>query len=101
LHGLPRLKATYIRFAVHAAKLIEQLPDTLINRTYFSQIVRSLSSVGANYRPQRAKSNNDFINKLKIVEECDETIYFLQLIAAINEKHKHLLQPLVDEGKRY
>ena len=66
----------------------------------FEQIIRSSSSVGANYRAsQRAKSQNDFINKLKIVEEeCDETIYFLQLISAVNEKYKHLLQPLINEG---
>lgn len=94
------LKQRTFNFAVHIAKLIGQLPDTLINRAYFSQIIRSSSSVGANYRAsQRAKSQNDFINKLKIVEEeCDETIYFLQLISAVNEKYKHLLQPLINEG---
>ena len=55
-------------FAVAVAKLVNQLPNTITNRAYFGQIIRSSSSVGANYRAaQRAKSARDFINKLKIV----------------------------------
>ncbi|MEP7324288.1 MAG: four helix bundle protein, partial [Saprospiraceae bacterium] len=46
------------------------------------QIVRSATSIGANYRAVcLAKSKADFINKLKIVEEeCDETIFWLEVI---------------------
>jgi four helix bundle protein len=57
-------------------------------------------AVGANYRAaQRAKSHADFINKLKIVEEeTDETIYFLELLAALNKNHQNLMQPLIAEG---
>ncbi len=87
-------------FAVGVGKLVNQLPNTIANRAYFAQLVRCSSSVGANYRAsQRAKSGKDFINKLKIVEEeADETIYFLQLLIALNEKSEHLMQPLVNEG---
>lgn len=87
-------------FAVAVAKLVNQLPNTITNRAYFGQIIRSSSSVGANYRAaQRAKSARDFINKLKIVEEeTDETIYFLQLLAALNSDHSKVIQPLIDES---
>ena len=57
-------------FAINVAKLMRKLPDTLINRIYKGQIIRSSSYAGANYRAsRRAKSKPDFINKLKIVEE--------------------------------
>ena len=94
------LKQRTFDFAVSVAKLIDQLPNTISNRSYFSQIARSSSSIGANYRAsQRAKSSKDFLNKLKIVEEeTDETIYFLQLLAAINENYVQLIDPLIHEG---
>jgi len=87
-------------FAVAVAKLLSQLPNTIANRAYFNQIVRSSSSVGANYRAsQRAKSSRDFLNKLKIVEEeADETIYFLQLLLALNETDVAIIKPLINEG---
>ena len=49
-------------FAINVAKLMQKLPDTLINRIYKGQIIRSSSSAGANYRAsRRAKSKADFI----------------------------------------
>lgn len=55
-------------FAIKVALLTQRLAETTINRAYINQIIRSASSVGANYRAsRRAKSNADFINKLKIV----------------------------------
>ena len=58
------------QFAINITKLVQQLPDTQVNRVYKGQIIRSASSTGANYRAsRRAKSKPGFINKLKIVEE--------------------------------
>lgn len=76
------------------------LPYNLINRAYLNQIIRSSSSIGANYRAaQRAKSTNDFINKLKIVEEeNDETIYFLELLLVFNPDHSNNIISLINEG---
>jgi four helix bundle protein len=86
-------------FAVAVGKLVTQLPYDLLNRQYFAQIIRSSASVGANYRAsQRAKSSQDFINKLKIVEEeADETLYFLQLILEFNPTCKKDIVLLIDE----
>lgn len=53
-----------------------------IDRILAHQLVRSATSVGANYRAaRRARSNADMIAKLKLVEEeCDESIYWLELL---------------------
>jgi four helix bundle protein len=96
----PDLKTRTFYFAANVAKLVISLPNSMINRTYSGQIVRCSSSVGANYRAAlRAKSNADFINKLKIVEEeTDETIYFLQLLGEFNPSDISQINILIDEG---
>jgi four helix bundle protein len=65
-------------FAIDCDNLILSLQKNVINNAYSSQLVRSSSSVGANYRAtRRAKSSADFINKFKIVEEeLDESLFF-------------------------
>jgi len=67
---------------------------------YSKQLIRSSSSVGANYRAAcRAKSLADFINKLKIVEEeADESIYFLELIDELDSSFKKAVTPIIKEG---
>lgn len=94
------LKQRTFLFAVAVSKLVTPLPYNTINREHFRQIIRSSASVGANYRAvRRAKSDADFINKLKIVEEeADETIYFLELLAALNSEEKETIVPLINEG---
>lgn len=94
------LKNRTFKFAVAVGKLVIALPYTGINRVYFNQLVKSSSSVGANYRAsQRAKSTNDFINKLKIVEEeADESIYFLELLLEFNPDYSNNINSLIREG---
>lgn len=66
------------------------------------QILRSGTAVGANYRAAcLAKSDKDFINKLKICEEeADETVYWLELLAESNIIEPHLLNSLQEEAKQ-
>ena len=63
-------------------KLIDELPNKPSAQAVAKQIVRSSTSIGANYRAAcRAKSVPDFLNKLKIVEEeTDETMYWLEIL---------------------
>ncbi len=70
-------------------------------RAYTNQIIRSSSSVGANYRAsRRAKSNADIINKLKIVEEeLDESLFFLELLVAFIELFRDEIATLYKEGE--
>jgi four helix bundle protein len=69
-------------FAVTIVKECRHLPDTSIARTMGSQLLRSGTSVGANYRAAcRAKSTPDFIHKLSIVEEeCDESMFWMEIM---------------------
>lgn len=68
--------------ALRVIRLVESLPDTKTAHVIGKQLIRSSTSVGANYRAScRAKSTADMINKLKIVEEeADETQYWLELL---------------------
>jgi four helix bundle protein len=87
------LKSRMKKFAIEIAVFCEDLPNRKSLNAYTSQLIRSSSSVGANYRAAcRAKSTADFINKLKIVEEeSDESIYFLELIKELhNENHEKI-----------
>nr|WP_304358163.1 four helix bundle protein [Clostridium paraputrificum] len=55
--------------------------------TISTQILRSGTSIGANVRESRfAESSNDFVHKLKIAQkECNETLYWLELISSSNK----------------
>lgn len=61
---------------------VEKLPNKPAAWNIRKQIVRSISSVGANYRAaKRARSDKEYIAKLGIAEEeADETIFWLELI---------------------
>jgi four helix bundle protein len=63
-------------------------------------LLRAGTSVGANYRSAcRAKSPADFINKLKIVEEeCDESLFWMELLVEAGLFKLDLLSKLLDEG---
>jgi len=77
-----QLKRRTKQIGLDVIKLIDHLPSTTSAIQVSRQIIRSATSVGANYRSAcRAKSSPDFINKLRIVEEeADETLYWIELI---------------------
>lgn len=72
----------------------------MVNKNYCDQLVRSSSSVGANYRAAcRAKSKADFLNKLKIVEEeLDETLFFMELLLEFNPSFTESINTIYKEG---
>ena len=80
-------------------KLIDDLPNKPSAMAVAKQIVRSSTSIGANYRAAcRAKSVADFINKLKIVEEeTDETLYWLEILEESSLAQKNIISDLVKE----
>jgi len=71
------LKRRTKRFAIDVIRFIEKLPNSRALNALSNQLIRSSSSVGANYRSAcRGKSTADFINKIVIVEEeADESLY--------------------------
>ena len=76
------LKTRTKAFALRILKLVDALPKTTAGRALASQIVRSGTSIAANYRAAcRAKSTADFVAKMSIVEEeADETLFWLELL---------------------
>jgi four helix bundle protein len=70
-------------FAFRVLKMVDALPKTTSGYAVAKQVVRSGSSVGANYRAAcMARSRPEFIAKLGIaLEEADETCYWLELIS--------------------
>ena len=76
------LKARTKQFALRVMKLVDSLPRTIQGRAVANQIIRSATSVAANYRAAcRARSRAEFIAKIGVVEEeADETAFWLELI---------------------
>jgi four helix bundle protein len=72
--------------AVGVFKLCESFPQTRAAAVVMNQLLRSSSSVAANYRAAlRAKSRADFVSKLKIVlEEADESGFWLTFVVETN-----------------
>jgi four helix bundle protein len=89
------------QFSIDVGHLVMQLERNDLNRNYNNQIIRSSSSVGANYRAvRRAKSKADFINKLKIVEEeLDESLFFLELLEEFNKNKKRIINEIYQRGE--
>lgn len=99
--SIEALKNRFKNFAISVATVIQEIPQSTVNRVYSNQLVRSSSSSGANYHAaSRAKSSADFINKLKIVEEeLDESIFFLELIQHFNPNLEEQFTTNLKEGK--
>jgi len=94
------MKSRTKRYALRVIKAVEALPRNRVSDVLGSQLLRSGTSVGANYRAVcRAKSSADFLNKLKMVEEeCDESIYWMELLIESGLLAQRNLAPLMDEG---
>ncbi|MGB3948289.1 MAG: four helix bundle protein [Bacteroidia bacterium] len=90
-------------FAIRIFKFINTLPKSQSTDVVTHQILKSSSSVTANYRAVcRGKSSADFFNKLKIVdEEADETLFWLEFINDLelkcDKKELELLMKEADE----
>jgi four helix bundle protein len=97
------LEARTKKFGIAAFKFAEGLPKTRGSDIIAKQLIRSATSVSANYRAvNRAKSDADFLNKLKIVqEEADETLFWLEFIAGLElSADKRVLADLTSESNQ-
>jgi four helix bundle protein len=70
------------RFGIRVVRLVQTLSKAEVARVIGNQLLRSGTTVGANYRAAaRARSRADFIVKMGIVEEeCDETLYWIDML---------------------
>ena len=77
------LKLRTKQFSLSILKSVDKLPNTLQSRIIINQLVKSATSVGANYRAVcRARSYREFVSKMNIVlEEADESQFWLEIIS--------------------
>jgi four helix bundle protein len=95
------LKNRTKEFAHRCVKLAMALPDTPLGNHIRGQLIRCSTSVASNYRATCiAQSKASFISKLSIViEEADESIFWLEFIIDDNLLQKHIVVPLMKEAE--
>jgi four helix bundle protein len=89
-------------FALRVIKLVNSLSKDLVSRRLGDQLLRSGTSVAANYRAAcRARSKADFISKLGIVEEeADESALWMELLIDSGLVLQSRLGKLLDEANQ-
>ena len=87
-------------YALGVIHVVESLPNTQTGRVIGNQLLRSGTSVGANYRAAaRAKSQADFVSKMGTVEEeSDESLYWMELLIESGLVDGGRLADLMGEG---
>ena len=95
------LKARTKQFGLRVINLVDALPKTTAGRAIGNQLVRSGTSVGANYRAAcRSRSKAEFVAKIGIVaEESDESAFWLELIMDANLLKTELVSSLHREAE--
>jgi four helix bundle protein len=88
------------QFAWRIFKLVGALPQTIQGRAVAAQLIRSGTSVAANYRAAcRARSKSEFVAKLALVEdEADESAFWLELIIETKLVDAAKARPLLTEA---
>jgi four helix bundle protein len=88
------------QFALRVVKLVQSMPDNRVAFTLGQQLLRSGTSVGANYRAAcRARSPAEFRSKLGIVEEeSDESAFWLELLVDAEIIQAQRLESLMQEA---
>jgi len=88
------------QFALRVIRLVEALPRRRTAQVIGNQLLRSATSVAANYRAAcRARSQADFVHKLGIVEEeADESLFWLEMVVETNLMPEARVQDLIQEA---
>ena len=89
-----------IKFNARVIKLVDALADSFSGKKIADQLIRSATSVGANYEEAHgASSRADFAHKLQIaLKEARETRYWLAIILEANLTPDFGIEALVDEA---
>ncbi len=96
------LKKRTKNFSIDVLKFCDSLEINSVTQIIQKQLMRSCTSVAANYRAAcRAQSRATFIAKLAIVEEeADESLFWLELIEELDLNHTTQLKQLQDEANQ-
>ena len=87
-------------FGLRVIRLVERLTRNQTAQILGRQLLRSGTSVGANYRAAcRARSRAEFASRIGVVaEEADESLYWLELMGEGNSVPKEILSPLLNKA---
>jgi four helix bundle protein len=90
-----------LEFSKRIIRLVKKLPQNTVNFKLTDQLVRSGTSVGANYREANdAISKKDFLHRMRISrKEARETTYWLELLVETNLEFKKEIDLLLEECK--
>ncbi len=91
-----------LEFAARIVRFVQILPNNLIGKRIGDQLLRSGTSVGANYEEaQGAESHNDFVHKLQIaLKEIRETNYWLRVLERAGVMTNQEAKDLIDESRQ-
>lgn len=100
MYPAEQLKIRSKQFAIRIVKLFRSLPRTEDARIIGKQVLRSGTSVAANYRAVcRARSKAEFISKIGVVvEEADETTFWLELLVDTGIVRESRMRSLMSES---
>ena len=89
------------QFSLHLIRFLENLPKNYLGEALGRQLLKSGTSIGANYREaNRAESKADFIHKLAIAEkEASETVYWLELMTEAGIGDRKDVAKLLQEAR--
>jgi four helix bundle protein len=93
-------KARTKAYALRVIRVVDALPRDTVSKTLGQQLLRSGTSVAANYRAAvRGRSRADFIAKMGIVEEeCDESLFWMELLIESERVKGGRMVQLMREG---
>ena len=91
-----------LEYGARIIRLVESLPNTVVGRRVADQLLRSGTSVGANYQEaQGAESKDDFVHKLQIaLKELRESNYWLRLLVKSGKTPAAKMNDLLDESNQ-
>ncbi len=94
------LESRTLEFSKLVITICNKLEFNLVNKNIINQVVRSATSIGANYREaNETESKKDFRNRIRITKkESKETIYWLKLLVYNNSKYLEEINGLIDEA---
>lgn len=94
------LKLRTKTFGLRVMKLVRAMPKDVAGRALANQLIRSGTSVGANYRPAcRGRSKAEWLSKLGVcLEEADESAHWLELIMEDGMLPRKRVEPLWKEA---
>lgn len=87
-------------FGLRVIRLVSSLPKGMVEDVLARQLLRSATSVGANYRSAcRARSGAEMVSRLAIVEEeADESVYWLEMLVDAGLMKRNRVEDLIKEG---